>query len=145
MGFGAKIGSGGSNCGLGPTWPWGLVGFPVLPIGLGQKGPNWPMDRRGHRGRGPEPPRKQKDTPRPKNKDKDLGVGDMEELAREAKDGRIWPEAIKGQGRVIWPKCHSTPEVDKFAIKIWCGQLAPTWSQVGIATTPIEEGHSLCL
>ncbi|MBW0519460.1 hypothetical protein O181_059175 [Austropuccinia psidii MF-1] len=43
-------------------------------------------------------PRTSWDTPRPKNKDKDLGVGDMEELAREAKDGRIWPEAIKGQG-----------------------------------------------
>ncbi|MBW0526168.1 hypothetical protein O181_065883 [Austropuccinia psidii MF-1] len=53
---------------------------------------------------GPEPPRKQKDTPRPKNKDEDLGVGDMEELAREAKDGRIWPEAIIGQGRVLCQK-----------------------------------------
>ncbi|MBW0487671.1 hypothetical protein O181_027386 [Austropuccinia psidii MF-1] len=63
----------------------------------------------------------------------------MEELAREAKDGRIWHEAIKGQGRVIWQKCHRAPEGAKLAIKIWCGQLAPTWSQVGIATTPIEE------
>ncbi|MBW0587287.1 hypothetical protein O181_127002 [Austropuccinia psidii MF-1] len=106
---------------------------------------------------GPEPPRKQKDTPRPKNKAKDLGVGNMEELAREANYGRIWPgamkgqgrviwpEAIKGNGRLIWPKCHGAPEGDKFAIKIWCGQLAPTWSQVGIAATPIEEGHSLWL
>ncbi|MBW0545670.1 hypothetical protein O181_085385 [Austropuccinia psidii MF-1] len=59
---------------------------------------------------GQEPPRTQKDTPRPKNKDKDLGVGDMEELDREAKDGRIWPEAIKGQGRLIFPKCHRAPE-----------------------------------
>ncbi|MBW0522752.1 hypothetical protein O181_062467 [Austropuccinia psidii MF-1] len=94
---------------------------------------------------GPEPPRTQKDTPRPKNKDKDLGLGDMEELAREAKDGRIWPEAIKGHVIVIWPKCHRAPEGAKLAIKIWCGRLAPTWSQVEIATTPMEEGHSLWL
>ncbi|MBW0572272.1 hypothetical protein O181_111987 [Austropuccinia psidii MF-1] len=59
---------------------------------------------------GPEPPRTRNNTPRPKNKDKDLGVGDMEEWAREAKDGRIWPEAIKGQERLIWPKCHRAPE-----------------------------------
>ncbi|MBW0540249.1 hypothetical protein O181_079964 [Austropuccinia psidii MF-1] len=94
---------------------------------------------------GPEPPRKQKDTPRLKNKDKDLGVGDMEELARESNDGTIWTEAIKGQARVIWPQCHRAPEGAKLAIKIWYGQLAPTWSQVGIAATPIEEGHSLWL
>ncbi|MBW0569445.1 hypothetical protein O181_109160 [Austropuccinia psidii MF-1] len=93
----------------------------------------------------PEPSKTQKDTPRPKNKDKDLGVGDMEELAREAKDGRIWPEAIKGQGSVIWPRCHREPEGAKLAIKIWSGQLAPTWSQVGISATPMEAGHSLCL
>ncbi|MBW0584068.1 hypothetical protein O181_123783 [Austropuccinia psidii MF-1] len=84
-------------------------------------------------------------TPRPKNKDKDLGVGDMEELAREANDGRIWPWAIKGQGRVIWPKFHRAPEGAKLAIKIWCVQLAPTWSQDEIVATPIEEGHSLWL
>ncbi|MBW0580550.1 hypothetical protein O181_120265 [Austropuccinia psidii MF-1] len=93
----------------------------------------------------PRAPRKQKDTSRSKEKDKDLRVGDMEELAREANDSRIWPEAIKGQGRVIWPKCHGAPEGAKLAIKIWCGRLAPTWSQVGIAATPIEEGHSLWL
>ncbi|MBW0580314.1 hypothetical protein O181_120029 [Austropuccinia psidii MF-1] len=69
----------------------------------------------------------------------------MEELAKEASDGRIWPEAIKGQARVIWPKCHRAPEGANMAIKIWCGQLAPTWSQVGIAATPIEEGHFLWL
>ena len=27
----AKIGSGGPNCGLGPTWPWGLGGWPLWP------------------------------------------------------------------------------------------------------------------
>ncbi|MBW0487031.1 hypothetical protein O181_026746 [Austropuccinia psidii MF-1] len=48
------------------------------------------------------------------------------ELAREANDGRIWPEAIKGQARVIWPKCHRAPEGAKLAIKIWCSQLTPT-------------------
>ncbi|MBW0585442.1 hypothetical protein O181_125157 [Austropuccinia psidii MF-1] len=74
-----------------------------------------------------------------------MGVGDMEELAMEANDGRIWPEAIKGQGRVICPKCHREPEEAKLDIKIWCGQSSPTWSQVGIAATPIEEGHSLWL
>ncbi|MBW0570000.1 hypothetical protein O181_109715 [Austropuccinia psidii MF-1] len=94
---------------------------------------------------GPEPPRKKKDTPRARKKDKDLGVGDMEELARVPKDGRIWPEAIKGQGIVIWPKFHRAQEGPKFAIKIWYGKLAPTWSQAGIATTPKEEGHSLWL
>ncbi|MBW0529052.1 hypothetical protein O181_068767 [Austropuccinia psidii MF-1] len=67
------------------------------------------------------------------------------ELAREANDGRIWPESIKGQGIVIWPKFHRSPEGAKLAIKIWCGQLAPTWSQVGSAATPIEEVHSLWL
>ncbi|MBW0489687.1 hypothetical protein O181_029402 [Austropuccinia psidii MF-1] len=139
MRFGAKIGSGGPNCGLGasrlpPLAPFGL-------IGLGQKGPNWPVDR--------DEPLMKRGGPEglvlargPKNKDKDLGVGDMEELAREAKDGGIWPEAIKGQGRVIWPKCHRAPEGAKLAIKIWCRQLAQTWSQVGIATKPMEEGHS---
>ncbi|MBW0585019.1 hypothetical protein O181_124734 [Austropuccinia psidii MF-1] len=81
----------------------------------------------------------------PKNKDKYLGVGDMGELAREANDGRIWPGAIKGQGRVIWPKCHRAPEGAKLAITIWCGGSAPAWSQLGIAATSIEEGHSLWL
>ncbi|MBW0460398.1 hypothetical protein O181_000113 [Austropuccinia psidii MF-1] len=66
-------------------------------------------------------------------------------LAMEANDGRIWPDAIIGQGRVLWPKGHRAPEGAKLAIKIWCGQLVPTWSQVGIAATPIEEGHSLWL
>ncbi|MBW0468007.1 hypothetical protein O181_007722 [Austropuccinia psidii MF-1] len=126
----------GQNWVLRVLWPFGAK------IGSGQKGPNWPTDRRGHRGpnekgwfwlEDPEPLRKQKDTPRPKKKDKDLGVGDMEGLAREAKDGRIWP------------KGHRAPEGGKLAIKIWCGQLAPAWSQVGIATTPMEEGHSLWL
>ncbi|MBW0470015.1 hypothetical protein O181_009730 [Austropuccinia psidii MF-1] len=95
--------------------------------------------------RGARPLTNQKEPPRPKNKDKDLGVGDIEELSREAKDGRIWPGAIKDQGRVIWPKCHRAPEGVKLVIKIWFGKLAPTWSQVGIATAPIEEGHSLWL
>ncbi|MBW0590770.1 hypothetical protein O181_130485 [Austropuccinia psidii MF-1] len=55
MGFGAKIGSGGPNCGLGASGPPPLATFGL--IGLGQKGPNWPtdcgiwtMDRGGHRG-----------------------------------------------------------------------------------------------
>ncbi|MBW0527586.1 hypothetical protein O181_067301 [Austropuccinia psidii MF-1] len=40
----AKIGSGRPNCGLGARWfpPLGPFGF----IGLGQKGPNTPMDHR---------------------------------------------------------------------------------------------------
>ncbi|MBW0544776.1 hypothetical protein O181_084491 [Austropuccinia psidii MF-1] len=29
-GLRAKIGSGGSNCDLGPTWPWELDDFPLL-------------------------------------------------------------------------------------------------------------------
>ncbi|MBW0545593.1 hypothetical protein O181_085308 [Austropuccinia psidii MF-1] len=71
--------------------------------------------------------------------------GRIWQLGREANDGRIWPEDIIGQGRVIWPKGHRAPEGTKSAIKIWCGELAPTWSQVGIAATPIEEGHSAWL
>ncbi|MBW0497943.1 hypothetical protein O181_037658 [Austropuccinia psidii MF-1] len=65
----------------------------------------------------------------PKNKDRGLGVEDME----------------ISHGRVIWPKGHRAPEGAKLAIKIWCGQLAPAWSQTGIAATPIEEVHSLWL
>ncbi|MBW0511632.1 hypothetical protein O181_051347 [Austropuccinia psidii MF-1] len=57
-------------------------------------GPRPPNEKGWFWQEGPEPPRTQKDTPRARNKDKDVGVGDMEELAREAKDGRIWPEAI---------------------------------------------------
>ncbi|MBW0574463.1 hypothetical protein O181_114178 [Austropuccinia psidii MF-1] len=67
------------------------------------------------------------------------------ELARKANDGRVWPEAIIGQGSVIWPKGHRAQEGAKLAIRIWCGQLPPTWSQVGIAATPIDKGHSLWL
>ncbi|MBW0583101.1 hypothetical protein O181_122816 [Austropuccinia psidii MF-1] len=69
----------------------------------------------------------------------------VRKVARKANDGRIWPEAINGQGIVIWPKFHRAPEGSKLAIKIWCSQLAPTCSQVGIAATPMEEGHSLWL
>ncbi|MBW0467365.1 hypothetical protein O181_007080 [Austropuccinia psidii MF-1] len=68
----------------------------------------------------------------PKTKDRGRGLR-IRELAREANDGRIWP------------KGHRAPEGAKLAIKIWCGQLAPTWSQVGITATPTEEGHSLWL
>ncbi|MBW0590944.1 hypothetical protein O181_130659 [Austropuccinia psidii MF-1] len=102
---------------------------------------------------GPEPmmrARRQSDPNRPKTKIEAWGLR-IWKLAREADDGSIWPEAImmvgaiKGQGMVIWPKCHRAPEGAKLAIKIWCGQLAPTWSQVGIAATPMEEGHSLWL
>ncbi|MBW0555953.1 hypothetical protein O181_095668 [Austropuccinia psidii MF-1] len=95
-------------------------------------GPNPMMMARGPR------------TPRPKAKIEAWGLG-IGELAREANDGRIWPEAIKGQGRLIWPKLHRALGGAKLAIKIWCGQLAPTWSQVGIAATPMEEGDSLWL
>ncbi|MBW0505677.1 hypothetical protein O181_045392 [Austropuccinia psidii MF-1] len=45
MGFGAKNGSGVPNCGLGPTWPWGLMGCPIFGhIGLGENRPDWPTD-----------------------------------------------------------------------------------------------------
>ncbi|MBW0461936.1 hypothetical protein O181_001651 [Austropuccinia psidii MF-1] len=130
MRFGAKIGSDGPNCGHGP---W------TVDRDYGPRNKEWLWLEC------PEPPKKQEDTSRPKNKDKDLGVGDIEELAREAKDGSRWPEAITGQGRVIWKKCHTAPEGTKLAIKIWCGQLAPTWSQVRISATPMEEGQSLWL
>ncbi|MBW0567656.1 hypothetical protein O181_107371 [Austropuccinia psidii MF-1] len=30
--IGGKIGSGGPTCGLGPTWPWGLVVGPLTPF-----------------------------------------------------------------------------------------------------------------
>ncbi|MBW0466586.1 hypothetical protein O181_006301 [Austropuccinia psidii MF-1] len=42
--------------------------------------------------------------------------------------------AIKGHGMVICPKCHRAPEGAELAIKIWCGQLGPAWSQ--LATLP---------
>ncbi|MBW0563247.1 hypothetical protein O181_102962 [Austropuccinia psidii MF-1] len=96
---------------------------------------------------GPEPimrARRQRDPPHPKTRIEAWGLG-IWELVREANDGRLWPQAIKGQGIVIWTKCHRDPEGGKLAIKIWCGQLALTWSQVGIAATPMEEGHSLWL
>ncbi|MBW0577478.1 hypothetical protein O181_117193 [Austropuccinia psidii MF-1] len=93
-------------------------------------GPNPMMMARGPR-----------DPPRPKTKIEAWGLR-IWKLAREANDGRIWPEAIKGQGMVIWPKCHRAPEGAILAIKIWCGQLAPTRSQVGIYATPMAEGHS---
>ncbi|MBW0533070.1 hypothetical protein O181_072785 [Austropuccinia psidii MF-1] len=79
--------------------------------------------------------------PGPKKKVEAWGLR-IWELAREVNDGRIWPDAIIGQGRAIWVKGCRAPDGAKLAIKIWCGQLAPTWSQVGIATTPIEEDHS---
>ncbi|MBW0528448.1 hypothetical protein O181_068163 [Austropuccinia psidii MF-1] len=94
--------------------------------------------------------RRQRDPPGPQTKIEAWGLR-IWELAREANDGRIWPEAtndgwaIIGQGSVIWPKGHRAPEGANLAINIWCGQLAPTWSQVGIATTPKEEGHCLWL
>ncbi|MBW0529485.1 hypothetical protein O181_069200 [Austropuccinia psidii MF-1] len=94
---------------------------------------------------GPKPmkrARRQRDPPGPKRKIEGWGLR-IWELAREANDGRIWPEVIIGQGRVIWTKGHRAPKGAKLAIKIWCGQFAPTRSQVAIAATPIEEGHSL--
>ncbi|MBW0535810.1 hypothetical protein O181_075525 [Austropuccinia psidii MF-1] len=41
----SKTGSGKPICGLGPTWPWGLVDFPLWPHWISPKGPKGPTDR----------------------------------------------------------------------------------------------------
>ncbi|MBW0568489.1 hypothetical protein O181_108204 [Austropuccinia psidii MF-1] len=111
------------------------------------------MAQKGHLGQdppnkrvGPKPmmrARRQRDPPRPKTKIEAWGLR-IWELATQANDGRIWPGAIIGQGSVIWPKGHRAPEGAQLAIKIWCGHLAPAWSQARVIATPIEEGHYLC-
>ncbi|MBW0558074.1 hypothetical protein O181_097789 [Austropuccinia psidii MF-1] len=100
------------------------------------------MAQKGHLGQNPtnergwlgglEAPRRQKDPPGPKSKMKAWGLVRWK-LAKEANDGRICPNGHKAPKGTNWPQ------------KIWCGQLAPTWFQVGIAATPMEEGQSLWL
>ncbi|MBW0572577.1 hypothetical protein O181_112292 [Austropuccinia psidii MF-1] len=74
-----------------------------------------------------------------------LAPGCFAATIKEEGQTRGCDRAIIGQDSMIWPKGHRGPEGAKLAIKIWCGGLAPTWSQVGIAATPMEEGHSLWL
>ncbi|MBW0549554.1 hypothetical protein O181_089269 [Austropuccinia psidii MF-1] len=95
--------------GLPPLAPFGL-------IGLGQKRPNWPMDHRGQdppnekgwpkdneEGYGAQNPLGDRETPpRPKKKIEAWGLR-IWELAREANDGRIWPEDINDGWGHNWP------------------------------------------
>ncbi|MBW0490726.1 hypothetical protein O181_030441 [Austropuccinia psidii MF-1] len=77
---------------------------------LGPRPPNekgWPKD--DVHGQGAQNSLGDKRTPPgPKTRIETWGL-EIWKLAREANDGRIWPEAIKGQGKVIWPKGHGKP------------------------------------
>ncbi|MBW0566493.1 hypothetical protein O181_106208 [Austropuccinia psidii MF-1] len=89
--------------GLPPLAPFGL-------IRLNQKGPDWPMDRGASTvDYGPWAIEAIGGISGPKRKIETWGL-EIWKLAREANDGRIWPEAIEGQGKVIWPNGHGTLE-----------------------------------